>query len=101
MAKAQTWPKIRRRGSSWQVDCGKVVVEGKVKRLQLSFKTRTEAEAEAARRRAERKAEGNAAVTLTPLQRRQALRALKILKGSGYSLVTAAEYTRDHATPLG
>ncbi|MBX7259622.1 MAG: tyrosine-type recombinase/integrase [Candidatus Hydrogenedentes bacterium] len=96
MSKGKTWPQIRRRGRSWQVDCG--FIAGK--RVQVSFKTRAEAEAEGARRRGERKAEGDSAYALSPPQRQQALRALEILTGSGYDLVGAAEYVRDHAAPL-
>jgi integrase len=99
---------IRRRGKSWQVDCG--VVNGK--RVQQSFKTRAEAEAWGKMKQEEFGNIGAAAFELTTRQRFDAIEALSLLSQAlglepsqlptqGTSLQVAIEYYLRHARPEG
>jgi site-specific recombinase XerC len=94
--KKHAWPKIRERGSSWQVDCG--VAQGK--RIQLSYKSRPEAEAAAAQFRQDRRLLGQTAFALTQEQRQIAVEAFKVLTGfPDPTLIDAARFFIEHYNP--
>ena len=86
------WPRIRpqsRRGTTtWCVDCGKV----NGKRHCEFFSTNEQAEARAIELRAERKQLGEDAFALTVEQKRDAVRAAKLLAHTGVTLESAAAY---------
>ena len=101
-----TWPTIRRRGNSWQVDCGKTFGS----RLRKTFADRQEAEAFAEAMRSERRSlkamavheRKNRSVSLANLsdtQRADVLQAFDLLQGQ--SLLGAVRFYLDHtAKPM-
>lgn len=102
MSKTQ-WPNIRERTTRvknnayhyWVVDLG--MVDGK--RKFLNFKTREEAEKEAEKKRIERNKIGNDAKRLSEDHKRDAAKALEVLKGNS-SLTAAADFFMKHHSPL-
>jgi hypothetical protein len=100
-----SWPRIRVRGTSWVVDCGKVF--GKRERKQCDDPEEAEEYAKAQRsrrttlRETERFEAANRSVhlsNLTDSQRMDALKAIEILASRG-SLVAAAEFWVKHSAP--
>jgi site-specific recombinase XerC len=99
------WPRIRKRGDSWMVDCGKVFGA----RIRKTYKTLEEAEAYAAEQRAERESKKvldkherkNRAVSLANLtdsQRSEVLEAYRLLNRPR-GLVEAVSFFLKHSAP--
>jgi len=97
-----TWPKIRQRGASWRVDCGKVFGP----RLVKQFPTIEDANTFAAQMRTAREDQkriqriehGNRAVSLfklTDTQRADVIKAYSLLGGSG-RLLEAVDFFLKH-----
>lgn len=90
MEKSQSsWPKVRQRGGSWQVDL-RAVGEGR-----KNFKTKGAAEVIANRYRSEAEKHGLQAFALPPVARAEASRALEILGGEA-GLDEAADFYLRH-----
>ena len=86
---------IRKRGKSWQLDCG--VVNGK--RVQLSFATREAASAEMAARKGELKRVGHSGFALSDEERIRVVAVLDRLEAVGATLEEAVDFFLLHARP--
>lgn len=91
---------IRRRkhrgGSSWQLDCG--FLNGR--RVQLSFKTKADAEDEMARRKAKLRESGHQAFSLTDAERVTFAALRDRLQQHGATMTEAVEFYLQHAKPV-
>jgi len=87
--------KIRPRGDSWQLDCGKI----NGRRVQLSFATKEAAEAEKAARKGDLKRAGHSAFAISDEERVRYLVAREKLKDVGATIEEAVEFFVRHARP--
>lgn len=84
-----------RRSTSWQLDCGEI----NGKRVQLSFKTKGEAEDERVKRRATLRQGGHAAFSLSEAERVRYAEIRDDLAAHGATIEEAAAFWKKHAKP--
>lgn len=88
-------PRKNRKGKSYQLDCG--MINGK--RVQLSFKTKGEAEDEMIRRKALLRQGGHAAFSLSDAERVRFAEIRDDLAAHGATIEEAAAFWKKHAKP--
>lgn len=86
---------IRKRGKSWQLDCG--MVNGR--RVQLSFETKDGAQAEMALRKEKLKNSGHQGFALTDEMRIRVSVQLDRLEAAGSTIEQAVDFYMVHAKP--
>jgi limonene-1,2-epoxide hydrolase len=91
-----SWPLLRWRktktGKTAMVDCGMMLVEGKMRRVRFFYKTMEEAETKAQLMRIKRQNEGTNSFGMSAATRTDAEVALGLLEPHGKTLKEAAEF---------